>query len=92
MDLTIQQTQKHHLNRSKILKKELQKIGYDITSIKIGEKSTGFAFNSGTKYKTLTIKGKDSFKLNIENVYQMMVDLKFSSTLAQAKSYTILTS
>jgi hypothetical protein len=67
------------------LKKELIKRGYDIVSVKKGKASTGFAFNSGTKYRTITILGNENNKkdgssvwcIKDELVHKLIVELGF---------------
>lgn len=74
----------------KVLKKELLALGYSIDSVRVGEKSTGYAFVAGTKYKIITIKSEKPYAFTDEIVFKLILQNKLSSTISQAKSYTIV--
>jgi 16S rRNA A1518/A1519 N6-dimethyltransferase RsmA/KsgA/DIM1 with predicted DNA glycosylase/AP lyase activity len=73
-----------------ILKRELKGNNFNVKSVQVGEKSTGFAFNSGTKYKTITIVAENPYNITAELVYDILVKTKLCSNMFQAKSYTII--
>lgn len=72
------------------LKKELKAKGYTIFSVKVGEKSTGYAFNQGTRYKTITIVSENPYDFDDSLIYNILIQTKLTINMFQAKSYTII--
>ena len=52
--------------------------------------STGFAFNSGTKYKTITIECAQYTYIESELIYDILVRIGECSNKFQAATYTII--